>query len=88
MLSLMGFLTIGVILAVLLTNRVAAVVALAGVPILGGLIAGFSPAEIGGFVSEGLGGVVGVTTMFVFAIIYFGLMRDAGMFDPDRKSVV
>jgi Mg2+/citrate symporter len=42
MLSLMGFLTIGVILALLLTNRVAAVVALAGVPILGGLIAGFS----------------------------------------------
>lgn len=88
MLSLMGFLTIGVILAVLLTNRVTAVVALAGVPILGGLIAGFSPAEIGGFVSEGLGGVVGVTTMFVFAIIYFGLMRDAGMFDPIIDRIV
>lgn len=88
MLSLTGFLTIGVILAVLLTNRVAAVVALAGVPILGGLIAGFSPAEIGGFVSEGLGGVVGVTTMFVFAIIYFGLMRDAGMFDPIIDRIV
>ncbi|EHR60567.1 CitMHS family transporter [Saccharomonospora cyanea] len=88
MLSLMGFLTIGVILAVLLTNRVAAVVALAGVPILGGLVAGFSPGEIGGFVSEGLGGVVGVTTMFVFAIIYFGLMRDAGMFDPIVDRIV
>ncbi|EHK87685.1 citrate transporter, CitMHS family protein [Saccharomonospora azurea SZMC 14600] len=88
MLSLMGFLTIGVILAVLLSNRVAAVVALAGVPILGGLIAGFTPAEIGGFVSDGLGGVVGVTTMFVFAIIYFGLMRDAGMFDPIIDRIV
>ncbi len=88
MLSLMGFLTIGVILAVLLTNRVAAVVALAGVPILGGLIAGFSPEEIGGFVSEGLGGVVGVTTMFVFAIVYFGIMRDAGMFDPIIDRIV
>jgi CitMHS family citrate-Mg2+:H+ or citrate-Ca2+:H+ symporter len=73
---------------VLLTNRVAAVVALAGVPIVGGLIAGFSPEEIGGFVSDGLGGVVGVTTMFVFAIIYFGLMRDAGMFDPIINRIV
>ncbi|HEX2176569.1 MAG TPA: citrate:proton symporter [Nocardioidaceae bacterium] len=88
MLSLMGFLTIGVILALLLTNRVAAVVALAGVPILGALIAGFSPGEVGEFVSEGLGGVVGVTTMFVFAIVYFGIMRDAGMFDPIISRVV
>jgi H+/citrate symporter len=61
MLSLMGFLTIGVILALLLANRVAAVVALAGVPVLGALIAGFAPAEIGEFVTEGIGGVTGVT---------------------------
>lgn len=33
MLTLAGFLTIGVILALLLTSRVTAVVALAGVPI-------------------------------------------------------
>lgn len=82
MLALTGFLTIGVILALLLTNRVAAVVALAGVPIVGALVAGFSPSEIGDFVSDGLGNVVGVTTMFVFAIVYFGVLRDAGLFDP------
>lgn len=82
MLALTGFLTIGVILALLLTNRAAAVVALAGVPIVGALVAGFSPSQIGEFVGEGLGGVVGVTTMFVFAIVYFGVMRDAGLFDP------
>lgn len=88
MLSLMGFLTIGVILALLLANRVAAVVALAGVPIVGALVAGFSPSEIGEFAGDGLGGVVGVTTMFVFAIVYFGLMRDAGMFDPVIRRFV
>ncbi|SFB28793.1 citrate-Mg2+:H+ or citrate-Ca2+:H+ symporter, CitMHS family [Amycolatopsis marina] len=88
MLSLVGFLTIGVILALLLTNRVAAVVALAGVPVVGGLVAGFTPSEIGDFVGDGLGGVVGVTTMFVFAIVYFGVMRDAGMFDPVIRRIV
>jgi CitMHS family citrate-Mg2+:H+ or citrate-Ca2+:H+ symporter len=88
MLSLIGYLTVAAILTLLLTNRVAAVVALAGVPVLGALVAGFAPDEIGEFVSEGLGGVVGVTTMFVFAIVYFGLMRDAGMFDPIISRIV
>ncbi|MGX5357785.1 CitMHS family transporter [Kocuria sp. KH4] len=88
MLAWTGFLTIGVILALLLSNRVAAVVALAGVPIVFALVAGFSPAEIGEFVADGLGGVVGVTVMFVFAITYFGVMRDAGLFDPVIRRIV
>lgn len=88
MLAWAGFLTIGVILALLLSNRVAAVVALAGVPIVFALIAGFGPAEIGEFVADGLGGVVGVTVMFVFAITYFGVMRDAGLFDPVIRRIV
>lgn len=88
MLAWTGFLTIGVILALLLSNRVAAVVALAGVPIVFALIAGFGPGEIGEFVADGLGGVVGVTVMFVFAITYFGVMRDAGLFDPIIRRIV
>ncbi|RWZ85103.1 CitMHS family transporter [Glutamicibacter sp. HZAU] len=88
MLAWAGFLTIGVILALLLSNRVAAVVALAGVPVLFALIAGFGPAEIGGFVTDGLKGVSGVAVMFIFAIIYFGVMRDAGLFDPIIKRIV
>lgn len=84
----MGFITVAVILALLLTNRVAAVVALAGVPVLTALVAGFSPVKIGEFVTGGLGGVAGVVAMFVFAIVYFGLMRDAGMFDPIIRRIV
>jgi CitMHS family citrate-Mg2+:H+ or citrate-Ca2+:H+ symporter len=88
MISFLGFLTVAVILVLLLTNRVTAVVALAGVPVVTALVAGFTPTEIGGFVAEGLGGVVGVTAMFIFAIVYFGLMRDAGMFDPIVRRLI
>lgn len=88
MLTLLGFVTIAVILALLLTHRVSAVVALAGVPIVTALLAGFGPSDIGGFVADGLGGVVGVATMFVFAIVYFGVMRDAGMFDPIISRII
>lgn len=88
MLTLAGFLTIGVILALLLTSRVTAVVALAGVPIAAALLSGFSPSEIGKFAADGIRGVAPTATMFVFAIVFFGVMRDAGLFDPIVRRIV
>lgn len=88
MLTLAGFLTIGAILVLLLSNRVAAVVALAGVPILAALLTGFSPGEIGKFAADGIKGVAPTATMFVFAIVFFGVMRDAGLFDPIIERIV
>ncbi|WP_104176704.1 CitMHS family transporter [Cryobacterium sp. Y50] len=88
MLSILGYATIAIILALLLKQYVAAVIALAVVPILAALVAGNSPLEIAGFVQEGLSGVVGVTAMFVFAILFFGVMRDAGLFDPVINRIV
>ncbi|OLT42651.1 citrate transporter [Saccharomonospora sp. CUA-673] len=88
MVSLLGFLTVGVILTLLLTNRVAAVVALAGVPIVAALVAGFGPTEIGEFASGGIADVAGTAAMFVFAIAFFGVLRDAGMFDPVIRRIV
>lgn len=82
MVTVVGFLTILVVLAVLLANRASAVVALILVPVVAAFVAGFSVGEIGEFITAGLAGVVGVTALFVFAILYFGVMRDAGMFDP------
>lgn len=88
MTALLGFLTIAAILGLLLSQRISAVVALAGVPIITGLLAGFTPAEVGGFVAEGLSGIVSIAAMFVFAILFFGLMRDAGLFDPVIRRIV
>lgn len=88
MLSLLGFGTIAVILLLLFTQRVAAIVALAGVPLAAAFLAGNSPSEVAGFVKDGLGGVVGVAAMFLFAIVFFGIMRDAGLFDPLIARIV
>ncbi|NLS09048.1 citrate transporter [Nesterenkonia sp. MY13] len=82
MLAIVGFFVIALILALLLTQRVHAIIALAGIPLVGALIAGYSLEEVSGFATTGIGGVVGVVAMFVFAIIFFGVLRDAGMFDP------
>lgn len=88
MLALIGFLIIAVILVLLLTQRVNAIVALAGVPFVGALIAGFSLSEVSEFAMTGIGGVVVVIAMFVFAIIYFGIVSDAAMFDPIVDRIV
>lgn len=88
MLTTIGFLTILAVLAVLITSRVTAVVALTLIPLAAALIAGFNPEEIGEFVSAGLSGIVGTAAMFVFAILYFGVMSDAGMFDPIVRRIL
>ncbi|MBV2363292.1 CitMHS family transporter [Streptomonospora nanhaiensis] len=88
MLTAMGFATIAAVLGLLLSNRVSAVVALTAAPVAAALAAGFGPAEIGEFAATGIAGVAGTAAMFVFAILYFGVMRDAGLFDPVVRRVL
>ncbi|QUX30253.1 citrate:proton symporter [Nocardiopsis akebiae] len=88
MLTAMGFATIAVVLLLLLSNRVGAVVALVGVPVAAAFALGFGPDEVASFVGEGIGGVASTTAMFVFAILYFGVMRDAGLFAPIIRRVL
>lgn len=86
--TFMGFATIAVVLVLLLSNRVGAVVALIGVPVTAAFLLGFGPGEVAEFVGEGINGVAATTAMFVFAILYFGVMRDAGLFDPIVRRVL
>jgi CitMHS family citrate-Mg2+:H+ or citrate-Ca2+:H+ symporter len=88
MLTLMGFATITVVLVLLLSNRVGAVVALIGVPVAAAFLMGFGPDEVAAFAGAGIGGVAATTAMFLFAILYFGVMRDAGLFDPIVRRVL
>lgn len=82
MLSLIGLITIIIIVALLMSGRVTPIVALVLVPIVGAFIAGFNFVEIGGFFTSGIESVISVVVMFIFAILFFGVMQDAGVFDP------
>ncbi|KGR85715.1 CitMHS family transporter [Lysinibacillus odysseyi] len=81
-LSIIGFLTILVIITLLISGRVSPLVAMVIPPIIGALIAGFSLADIGEFFDSGISSVINVAVMFIFAIIFFGIMQDAGLFEP------
>ncbi|SDR96936.1 citrate-Mg2+:H+ or citrate-Ca2+:H+ symporter, CitMHS family [Brevibacterium siliguriense] len=88
MLSLIGYVTMLVILALLLTQKVSPVVALAGVPLVAALIAGQSLTDISEFVSVGIAGVADVVVMFIFAIVFFGILRNAKFFDPIIDRII
>ncbi len=81
MLALLGLATILVLLICILTRRLSPMVALISVPVLASFAGGFGLATAG-FVAQGIKSVAPVAAMFVFAILYFGVMTDAGMLDP------
>ncbi|TWT25249.1 CitMHS family transporter [Planomicrobium sp. CPCC 101110] len=82
MLSIIGLLTIVVIVALLISNKITPIIALVLVPIAAAFAAGFNFSEIGGFFNSGIESVMSVVIMFIFAILFFGIMQDVGLFDP------
>jgi len=87
MLALLGFLTIFVFLGFILTKKVSVIVSLIIVPIFFALIGGFG-SEMGTFMLEGITGVAPTGIMLGFAILYFGVMNNAGLFDPLISKVL
>ncbi|MBZ5201800.1 citrate transporter [Planomicrobium chinense] len=82
MLSIIGLLTIAIIVGLLISNKMTPIVALVLVPIVAAFVAGFGFAEIGEFFNSGIESVMSVVIMFIFAILFFGIMQDVGLFDP------
>jgi CitMHS family citrate-Mg2+:H+ or citrate-Ca2+:H+ symporter len=81
LLALVGAIAIVALLAAILSNRVAPLAALIAVPVTASLVAGFG-LETSGFIVEGISKIAPVAGMFVFAILFFGIMTDAGLLDP------
>jgi len=87
-LTLAAVATIVVVIGLLLYNKVSPIAALCIVPVVAALSIGFSPEEISGFYYSGLSRVVSVATMFIFAITFFGVLQDAGLFQPIIDGII
>ena len=81
MLAALGFATIAIFLFAIMTKRVSVLVALILIPTVAGLVAGFGTG-LGKMMLEGITRVAPVGVMIIFAVLYFGLMLDVGLFDP------
>lgn len=87
MLALWGFLTVAVFLYLIMSKRLSVLVALTIVPIAFALIGGFG-SKLGEMMLEGITQVAPTGIMVAFAVLYFGLMIDAGLFDPIITRIV
>lgn len=81
MVALLGLLTILLLLVLVMTRTTSPVVALILVPIVTALLAGFTT-EVADFMTDGIKAIAPTAVMFIFAILFFGVLIDAGTFDP------
>lgn len=81
MLVLLGFAMIAVFMVLIMTKKLTPVLALIIVPTVFGLFAG-AGLGIGEMVMESMTSMTSTAALLMFAIIYFGLMIDVGLFDP------
>lgn len=88
MLTFIGLCVIFTVVVLLLTEKTTAAAALILVPFIGALLAGFSLGEIGKFYTSGTRSVMQIAIMFIFAIIFFGVMNDVGLFNPFIEKLV
>ncbi|CCH76593.1 Citrate transporter [Nostocoides japonicum T1-X7] len=81
MLAAWGLSIVVIFLVLIMTKKVTPFTALVLTPVVIAIIAGFG-GQIGKFSLEGVTGVATTVVLLLFAILYFGLMLTAGLFDP------
>jgi CitMHS family citrate-Mg2+:H+ or citrate-Ca2+:H+ symporter len=86
MLVLLGFLMIAVFMTLIMTKRMTPILALIIVPTIFGLFAG-AGLGIGKMVMDAMKSMTGTAALLMFAIMYFGLMIDVGLFDRLVKAI-
>jgi len=86
-LVILGFGMVAVFMALIMTKRMTPVLALIVVPTIFGLFAG-AGLGIGEMALDAIGGLAPTAALLMFAIIYFGVMIDVGLFDPVVRVIL
>jgi CitMHS family citrate-Mg2+:H+ or citrate-Ca2+:H+ symporter len=87
MLAVLAFAMIATFMTLIMTKRLSALVALILVPTVFAIGAGFIHG-LGEMMFAGVRELAPTGVMLIFGILYFGLMIDAGLFDPLIKLIV
>ncbi|MEB3368910.1 CitMHS family transporter [Saccharopolyspora mangrovi] len=87
MIALLGLGMVTVFLYLVMSKRLSPMVSLIAIPIAFALVGGFAP-DLGDMITDGIKSVAPTAAMLLFAILYFGIMIDAGLFDPIARGVV
>ena len=86
-LTILGYSMVIAFMALIMLERMTALIALILVPVAFALLSGFG-ADIGPMVMSGIRAIAPTGILLLFAILYFGLMIDVGLFDPLVRLIV
>lgn len=87
MLALLGLAMVVVFTVLIMTKRLSPIVALTVVPIVFALFGGFGDG-LGKMMLDGLKMVAPSAALLLFAILFFGILIDAGLFDPLIRRIL
>lgn len=87
MLTFLGFAMIATFLVLIMLKKMSPIAALVLIPALFCVFAG-QGAQLGGYVIDGVGKLAPTAAMLMFAIVYFGVMIDVGLFDPIVRGIL
>ncbi|MGP3948893.1 CitMHS family transporter [Streptomyces sp. 7N604] len=87
MLTILGFVMIATFLVLIMAKKMSPIAALVLIPALFCVLAG-QGAGLGDYVLKGIGDLAPTAAMLMFAIVYFGVMIDVGLFDPIVRVIL
>ncbi|MFJ2559777.1 MULTISPECIES: CitMHS family transporter [unclassified Streptomyces] len=87
MLTILGFVMIATFLVLIMMKKMSPIAALVLIPALFCVIVG-QGAQLGDYVIKGVGDLAPTAAMLMFAIVYFGVMIDVGLFDPIVRGIL
>jgi CitMHS family citrate-Mg2+:H+ or citrate-Ca2+:H+ symporter len=87
MLTILGFAMIATFLVLIMLKKMSPIAALVLIPALFCVFVG-KGAKLGDYVIDGITGLAPTAAMLMFAIVYFGVMIDVGLFDPVVRGIL
>ncbi|MEU9123007.1 citrate:proton symporter [Streptomyces sp. NPDC048506] len=87
MLTILGFVMIATFLVLIMLKKMSPMAALVLIPALFCVLVG-QGAHLGDYVLKGIGDLAPTAAMLMFAIVYFGVMIDVGLFDPVVRGIL
>ena len=87
-LAVAGFAMITLFMYLIMSKRMSAMNALILIPIVFAVGLGFHDAKLGKMMMDGVRKVAPTGIMICFAILFFGIMIDAGLFDPIIEKIL
>ncbi|WP_326612806.1 citrate:proton symporter [Streptomyces scopuliridis] len=87
MLTILGFVMIATFLVLIMMKKMSPIAALVLIPALFCVLVG-QGGQLGDYVIKGVGDLAPTAAMLMFAIVYFGVMIDVGLFDPIVRGIL